>query len=110
MRRLRAMWATLFAVAALGGCASVVPAARPTLAQAQAVPAAKVTPVAMPTCFTAYCRRNAIPVRWQWMNNAGYCGETALIAAGLYYGQYTSQYVARQLASGAQWSTNPNGY
>jgi hypothetical protein len=32
------------------------------------------------------------------MANDGYCGETSMIAAGLYYGQYTSQYTARKIA------------
>ena len=37
--------------------------------------------------------------RFQWQANFGYCGETALISAGLYYGQYVSQYDARAYAS-----------
>lgn len=40
-----------------------------------------------------------LPPRLQWYANDGYCGETSMIAAGLYYGQYTSQYDARALAS-----------
>jgi hypothetical protein len=40
-----------------------------------------------------------IPPRDQWEGNGGYCGETALISAGLYYGQYVSQYDARAFAS-----------
>lgn len=40
---------------------------------------------------------NEIPSRLQWMHNAGYCGEVSLIAAGLYYGQYLSQYDVRAL-------------
>ncbi len=35
----------------------------------------------------------------QWDNNAGYCGEVSLISAGLYYGQYISQYEARAIAT-----------
>jgi hypothetical protein len=42
---------------------------------------------------------NDIPPRLQWENNRGYCGETAMISAGLYYGQYISQYDARLMAS-----------
>jgi hypothetical protein len=42
---------------------------------------------------------NAIPPRLQWNENWGYCGEVSLISAGLYYGQYISQYEARALAS-----------
>jgi hypothetical protein len=42
---------------------------------------------------------NDIPPRLQWMANHGYCGEVAMISAGLYFGQYASQYEARALAS-----------
>lgn len=42
-------------------------------------------------------RTNAVPSRLHWQNNAGYDGETALISAGLYYGQYVSQYDVRAL-------------
>jgi hypothetical protein len=42
---------------------------------------------------------NPIPPRLQWNENWGYCGEVSLISAGLYYGQYISQYDARALAS-----------
>jgi hypothetical protein len=41
----------------------------------------------------------AIPPRLQWAGNFGYCGETAMISAGLFFGQYVSQYNARTLAS-----------
>lgn len=40
-----------------------------------------------------------LPPRLQWNANYGYCGETSFIAAGLFYGQYCSQYTARSLAS-----------
>ncbi len=40
-----------------------------------------------------------IPPRLQWNANDGYCGEVSLISAGLYFGQYCSQYEARALAS-----------
>jgi hypothetical protein len=46
-----------------------------------------------------YSIDNAIPPRLQWNENWGYCGEVSLISAGLYYGQYISQYDARALAS-----------
>ncbi|MBV8374484.1 MAG: hypothetical protein JO302_03145 [Candidatus Eremiobacteraeota bacterium] len=42
---------------------------------------------------------NNIPPRLQWNANNGYCGEVAFISAGLYYGQYISQYDARAIAS-----------
>ena len=44
----------------------------------------------------------SIPPREQWKGNYGYCGETAMISAGLYYGQYVSQYDARAFASDGQ--------
>lgn len=40
-----------------------------------------------------------IAPRNQWEANFGYCGEVSLISAGLYYGQYISQYDARAIAS-----------
>lgn len=39
------------------------------------------------------------PARLQWEANYGYCGEVSLISAGLRYGQYLSQYEARDIAS-----------
>ncbi len=42
--------------------------------------------------------KNDIPPRFQWNSNLGYCGEVSLISAGLYYGQYISQYQARVIA------------
>jgi hypothetical protein len=47
-----------------------------------------------------------IPPRVQWENNYGYCGETALISAGLFYGQSLSQYTVRSLASGGMAQGN----
>jgi hypothetical protein len=44
-------------------------------------------------------KKNNIPPRLQWNANWGYCGEVELISAGLYYGQYMSQYEARAIAS-----------
>ncbi len=40
-----------------------------------------------------------MPPRLQWDANYGYCGEVSLISAGLFFGQYCSQYQARALAS-----------
>jgi hypothetical protein len=45
--------------------------------------------------------RNDIGPRYQWNHNYGYCGEVSEISAGLYYGQYVSQYDARAAASDA---------
>ena len=41
----------------------------------------------------------AVPSRLQWNGNYGYCGEVSFISAGLYFGQYVSQYDARAIAS-----------
>ena len=46
-----------------------------------------------------YQTNNDIPPRLQWEANFGYCGEVSFISAGLYYGQYVSQYEARAIAS-----------
>lgn len=54
-----------------------------------------------------YERGIAISPRLQWNSNSGYCGETSFISAGMYYGQYTSQWTARQLASPGVPQTNP---
>jgi hypothetical protein len=48
---------------------------------------------------TKYKLKNDIPPRLQWENNNGYCGEVSMISAGLYYGQYLSQYDVRANAS-----------
>ncbi len=40
-----------------------------------------------------------IPPRLQWNANYGYCGEVSFISAGLYFGQYCSQFAAREAAS-----------
>ncbi|OPA84019.1 hypothetical protein BFW87_29415 [Pseudomonas fluorescens] len=57
-------------------------------------------PIALWTQDCAAARvKNDIPPRLQWTANHGYCGEVAFISAGLYYGQYVSQYDARALAS-----------
>lgn len=42
---------------------------------------------------------NDIPPRLQWDANNGYCGEVSFINAGLYYGQYLSQFDVRAIAS-----------
>jgi hypothetical protein len=46
-----------------------------------------------------YIAENDIPPRLQWNANGGYCGEVSMISAGLFYGQYLSQFDVRQLAS-----------
>ncbi len=53
---------------------------------------------------------NPIPPRFQWNHNGGYCGETSFIAAGLYYGQYLSQYDVRSIAAdGASQNAKASG-
>ena len=52
-----------------------------------------------PPSSDSYAMSLAIPPRHQWNGNYGYCGETAFISAGLYYGQYVSQYTARAAAT-----------
>lgn len=44
-----------------------------------------------------YTWQNDLRDRQQWNANAGYCGEASLVCAGLYYGQYISQYDVRAL-------------
>jgi hypothetical protein len=46
-----------------------------------------------------YAATLPVPPRIQWNENFGYCGEVSFISAGLYYGQYLSQYDARAIAS-----------
>jgi hypothetical protein len=48
---------------------------------------------------TPYAHTVDIPPRRQWNGNSGYCGETSFISAGMYFGQYCSQFTARSMAS-----------
>ena len=48
---------------------------------------------------STYSVVNPLPPRIQWNANYGYCGEASFISAGLFYGQYLSQYDARAIAS-----------
>jgi hypothetical protein len=50
------------------------------------------------TSTPPYIQKNDLPPRIEWEENYGYCGETSFITAGLYYGQYCSQYTARSIA------------
>jgi hypothetical protein len=52
-----------------------------------------------PALDNLFSKTNALPPRLQWEGNGGYCGETSMIVAGLYYGQYLSQYDVRAIAS-----------
>lgn len=60
--------------------------------------------------FSPGIYENPVPPRFQWNHNGGYCGETSFIAAGLYYGQYLSQYDVRSIASpGKKQNAYSNG-
>ena len=54
---------------------------------------------AMAPMTTYWERGTDMAPRFQWNANSGYCGETAFISAGMHFGQYTSQWTARSLAS-----------
>ncbi|MCE7872392.1 hypothetical protein DYH09_18715 [bacterium CPR1] len=49
-----------------------------------------------------------VPPRLQWNENSGYCGETSFICAGLYFGQYCSQFTAREMASPGVPQSDPS--
>ena len=55
--------------------------------------------ITTPAAAKQYSHTLPIAPRLQWNANYGYCGETSLISAGMYFGQYTSQWTARSLAS-----------
>jgi hypothetical protein len=61
-----------------------------------------------PPTGTTYSMSLAIPPRQQWNNNYGYCGEVSFISAGLYFGQYVSQYTARAAATPGVSQDNVN--
>jgi hypothetical protein len=46
-----------------------------------------------------YSVTSEVVPRLQWNANSGYCGETSFICAGLNFGQYCSQWTAREQAS-----------
>jgi hypothetical protein len=76
------------------------PAARTRrVAVSAARPSAALSVPARPAAATTYTAGSKLPPRIQWNANYGYCGETAFVSAGLYYGQYISQYDARAIAS-----------
>lgn len=61
----------------------------------------------IPVSAGNYENKVDLPPRWQWDENHGYCGEVSLISAGLYYGQYLSQYDARAcVCEGAQQNSD----
>ncbi len=60
---------------------------------------APFVPYATPSATPPYIHTNDLPPRIEWNENFGYCGEVAFICAGLYFGQYCSQFTMRSLAS-----------
>jgi len=92
------------AVSGLVGCNTDEPpplasssAAEPSFAPNAAPSLAPVTtPTPTPKNFSV---SNDIPPRLQWAANNGYCGEVSFANAGLYYGQYLSQFDIRDIAS-----------
>lgn len=50
-----------------------------------------------------------IPPRYQWNENNGYCGETSMISALLYYGGYMSQYTMRDIANNHTSQSDASG-
>lgn len=48
---------------------------------------------------SGYIFQAGLTPRFQWTNNAGYCGEVSTIVAGLKHGQYLSQYDVRAAAA-----------
>ncbi len=63
-------------------------------------------PISLPIKAQTNLAVNNIPPRFQWNQNNGYCGEVSLISAGMYYGQYLSQFDAR--SCGTLLSHKPN--
>ncbi|HTA81893.1 MAG TPA: T9SS type A sorting domain-containing protein [Bacteroidia bacterium] len=57
--------------------------------------------LAMSLCMSAQVStRLNIPPRIQWPNNDGYCGENSIQMCGLYYGDYISEGLCRNVAGG----------
>ena len=54
---------------------------------------------ASPALGSAYTASSKVTPFLQWGPNYGYCGEASFIAAGMRFGQYTSQWTARRVAS-----------
>jgi len=71
--------------------------------------AAASTPATAASSYPGWHKKalNVTP-RAQWNANDGYCGETSMITAGLAFGQYTSQWTARNLASPGVPQTRPD--
>lgn len=79
-------------------CCCDVEAVAGDIVEHVAVAAHCAVPGHYPSQKLPYRVRNDIPPRLEWDGNYGYCGETSFISAGLYYGQYISQFEARHMA------------
>jgi len=86
---MNAKLALLLAASIAAGCSRGV----------AAIPAGDAETSSARAARPSFVQNNDIPPRLQWLANDGYCGETAFVSAGLYYGQYASQYAVRALAS-----------
>ncbi|MCX6459997.1 MAG: hypothetical protein NTZ03_06770 [Actinobacteria bacterium] len=84
-------------ISALIACAIVTLIAGPSLAVAPNPDGSTHAEAFAP--LASYRAGTKIPPRIQWDANFGYCGEVSFVSAGLYYGQYLSQYDARAIAS-----------
>ncbi len=84
--------AAMAGIALLAGCHGAV---LPSAAQSEPASTAGLTIAGEARAWW----RNDIGPRYQWEHNYGYCGEVSFISAGLYYGQYVSQYDARAAAT-----------
>ncbi len=93
--------------AALAVLAFSIAQGAPAIARSETVTPAIAAPVSAgaPTWFE---RGTPMAPRLQWNANDGYCGETSFISAGMLFGQYTSQWTARALASPGipQWKSS----
>ena len=96
---------TILRVGGLGACAAAILASTILSATAGAPAQAEPAAVRRATWFSV---GTAMAPRVQWNANDGYCGETSFISAGMLFGQYTSQWTARRLASPgvAQWKAS----
>jgi hypothetical protein len=90
------------AISGLSGCGFDDSADSPTDPASGSVLDSRIAPDAKAVqapAASSFEITNDIPARLQWNANNGYCGEVAFINAGLYYGQYLSQYDIRAIAS-----------
>lgn len=76
--------------------------AGPMVTQMSDVTASSPTMVSSITPTSAYSVQLDMPSRLQWEEYNGYCGETSVQMAALYYGAWISQYAARAAGGGTQ--------